>query len=68
MDYHLNKRAMEQVNAIIREQDRLRVAVHDLPGGGHAIDCGLEVEGGLDAGLAMARAVSYTHLTLPPKA
>ena len=55
MDYHLNKRAMEQVNAIIREQDRLRVAVHDLPGGGHAIDCGLEVEGGLDAGLAMAR-------------
>jgi methenyltetrahydromethanopterin cyclohydrolase len=40
---------------LLARRDERRVAVHTIEGGGTVIDCGIEVRGGLAAGLDLAR-------------
>ncbi|HVW02496.1 MAG TPA: methenyltetrahydromethanopterin cyclohydrolase, partial [Planctomycetaceae bacterium] len=54
-DWQLNERARGIVERLLSEADDLRIRVQDAPGGGRVIDCGVQVEGGLGAGLALAR-------------
>jgi methenyltetrahydromethanopterin cyclohydrolase len=56
MDLNLNYRAANVVNAVVPRAEGLRVTVSELPGGGRGLDFGAEAEGGLAAGLALARA------------
>lgn len=55
MDWHLNRRAFELVEGFSAATEHLRIAAHQIPGGGRVLDCGVETEGGLGAGLAMAQ-------------
>lgn len=50
----LNERAKEIADHLEEHAARFRVRVHRLPGGARVIDAGVEVEGGYDAGLALA--------------
>ena len=52
---NLNARAIARVEALLDRAEERRVAVHAIDGGGRAIDCGVIVEGGLLAGLDLAR-------------
>lgn len=52
----LNERALRIVCEMVARADDLRIGVHDMAGGAHVVDCGVNVEGGQQAGLAMARA------------
>jgi methenyltetrahydromethanopterin cyclohydrolase len=77
MDLGLNRRAVALADAMAADADRLRVAVTRLPGGARVIDCGVQAEGGLEAGRRLAEVclaglatVSFTEavlddLTLP---
>ncbi len=51
---NLNLLATEIADAMEENADLLRVGVHRLPGGARVIDAGVETDGGLDAGLALA--------------
>jgi methenyltetrahydromethanopterin cyclohydrolase len=51
----LNERASRLADYMAATADALRIAVHNTPNGTRVIDCGIAVEGGLQAGLAMAR-------------
>ena len=51
----LNERALRVAEQIIADAAELRVAVHCTSAGATLLDCGIEAEGGLHAGLAMAR-------------
>ncbi|HEU5169226.1 MAG TPA: methenyltetrahydromethanopterin cyclohydrolase [Gemmatimonadales bacterium] len=51
----LNELAVEIADAVEENAARLRVRVHRLPGGARVIDAGVEVDGGFDAGLALAK-------------
>jgi len=55
MNQQLNARAAHLVDQVLESTDLLRVSAHSIPGGGRWIDCGLQAEGGLAAGLALAR-------------
>lgn len=55
MHIHLNTRAWQLVEAQLPHADVLRVHVSELPGGARLIDAGIEAEGGLAAGLLLAR-------------
>ena len=55
MNWELNSRAAQLVETYVASAATLRVAVHDVPGGGRVIDCGVAAEGGLGAGLALAQ-------------
>lgn len=50
----MNARALAIADALAEEAALLRVAVHTLAGGARVIDAGVDVPGGLDAGLALA--------------
>lgn len=50
----LNERAVEIADAVEENAVALRVRGHRLPGGARVIDAGVEVDGGFDAGLALA--------------
>ena len=52
---NLNARAGELVKQVLAAGDELRVARVITPGAGILIDCGVNVPGGLGAGLALAR-------------
>src|SRR5262245_2225357 len=52
---NLNAKACELVSRIIERANELRIQVHDVEGGGRVVDCGVEVRGGLHAGLELAR-------------
>jgi methenyltetrahydromethanopterin cyclohydrolase len=54
-DWRLNERARGIVEQVLSATDDLRIRVQDVPGGGRVVDCGVQVEGGLEAGLALAR-------------
>jgi methenyltetrahydromethanopterin cyclohydrolase len=54
-DLSLNRRARRLVEDAIERCRELRIDVRALPGGGRAIDCGVESRGGLEAGLLLAR-------------
>lgn len=50
----LNERAHAVADDIVANADVLRVAVHEI-GGGRVIDCGIKTDGGLLAGVCLAR-------------
>ncbi len=51
----LNERAQRLADHLAAQGSLLRVASHQLECGGRVIDCGVKVEGGLQAGLGLAR-------------
>jgi methenyltetrahydromethanopterin cyclohydrolase len=51
----LNERAQRLVESIIADSAALRIAVHRTSSGARVLDCGIKTEGGLQAGLMMAR-------------
>jgi methenyltetrahydromethanopterin cyclohydrolase len=51
----LNERAFGLVNSLASAADTLRIKVETLPSKTRVLNCGIGVEGGLQAGLAMAR-------------
>ena len=55
MNQQLNARAAHLVDQLLESPDLLKVAAHSIAGGGRWIDCGLQAEGGLAAGLTIAR-------------
>jgi methenyltetrahydromethanopterin cyclohydrolase len=52
---NLNQRAFDLCRKICDAPDELRIAIHNYPGGGTVIDLGIEVPGGLEAGVALAK-------------
>ena len=50
----VNRRAEPLVEAMVREADALRIAVSKGSRGERLIDCGSEVQGGIEAGVRMA--------------
>ncbi len=50
----LNENAAVLAERMVRQADQFRVAVHAQAGGGRVIDLGIDVYGGLEAGLALA--------------
>lgn len=55
MTWDLNARAAQLVETYAASAATLRIGIHDIPGGGRVIDCGIAAEGGLGAGLALAQ-------------
>lgn len=51
---HMNEAASEIADEMVNEADLLRVKTHRLPSGARVIDAGIEVDGGIEAGLALA--------------
>ena len=51
----LNERALRLADHMAATAAALRIAVNTTPNGARLLDCGVGVEGGLQAGLAMAR-------------
>jgi methenyltetrahydromethanopterin cyclohydrolase len=71
MDLGLNRRAVALVEAMAAESQELRIAVTRLPGGARVLDCGVTVDGGLEAGRRLAEVclggmgtVSFTQIEL----
>jgi methenyltetrahydromethanopterin cyclohydrolase len=50
----MNETALEIADSMADQADALKVRVHRLPGGARVIDAGVEIDGGIDAGLALA--------------
>lgn len=55
MTFRLNDRAFELLSAIRIQSELLRIDSHMVEGGGGLLDFGVNAEGGLQAGLALAR-------------
>ena len=55
MSMHMNDAAAEIADRLADQGDALRVRTARLPGGARVIDAGVEVDGGIEAGLALAR-------------
>jgi methenyltetrahydromethanopterin cyclohydrolase len=55
LNWELNVRAAQLAESFRPSAATLRVALHDVPGGGRVLDCGVAAEGGLGAGLALAQ-------------
>src|SRR5258708_14804260 len=55
MNWDLNLRASQLSESFLASVPTLRIALHDVSGGGRVLDCGVEAEGGLGAGLALAQ-------------
>ncbi|HZV05161.1 MAG TPA: methenyltetrahydromethanopterin cyclohydrolase [Gemmataceae bacterium] len=51
----LNEKALRLADHMAATAAALRIAVHTTPNGARVLDCGVAAEGGLHAGLAMAR-------------
>ena len=52
---NLNGRSLWVVEALLDRAEERKVAAHPIERGGRFIDCGIEVRGGLRAGLDLAR-------------
>src|SRR5690242_5866063 len=52
---NLNRRAHWVVESLLAHAEERRVAAHPIERGGRFVDCGIEVRGGLAAGLDLAR-------------
>jgi methenyltetrahydromethanopterin cyclohydrolase len=50
----MNELASEIVESMVDQADLLRIRTHRLPGGARVIDSGIEVDGGIEAGIAIA--------------
>jgi methenyltetrahydromethanopterin cyclohydrolase len=57
----LNEKALRLADHMASTAVALRIAVHTMPKGARLIDCGVAVDGGLQAGLAMARVCLAGH-------
>jgi methenyltetrahydromethanopterin cyclohydrolase len=55
MNYHLNQRSQRIVEGLIPEASSLRISAEKVSEGGTVLDFGIKAEGGLAAGLALAR-------------
>ncbi|MBI3862542.1 MAG: methenyltetrahydromethanopterin cyclohydrolase [Planctomycetia bacterium] len=55
MNWELNSRAVQLAETLLPSAETLRITVHEVPGGGRVLDCGVSAEGGLGAGLAVAQ-------------
>jgi len=55
MSMHMNEAAAEIADRLADQGEVLRVRTARLPGGARVIDAGVEVDGGIEAGLALAR-------------
>jgi methenyltetrahydromethanopterin cyclohydrolase len=66
----LNERAAALTDELAAQADRLRIAVAKTDAGARVFDCGIAVEGGLQAGLALARVclADLAEVTLLPPA
>ncbi|HTU19829.1 MAG TPA: methenyltetrahydromethanopterin cyclohydrolase [Gemmataceae bacterium] len=64
----LNERALRLADHMAATAAALRIAVSNTPNGARVLDCGVNVEGGLQAGLAMARVclAGQAEVTLVP--
>jgi methenyltetrahydromethanopterin cyclohydrolase len=64
----LNERACRLADHMAATATALRIAVHTTPNGTRLFDCGVAVEGGLQAGLALARVclAGQAEVTLLP--
>ncbi|HBI44848.1 MAG TPA: methenyltetrahydromethanopterin cyclohydrolase [Planctomycetales bacterium] len=51
----LNDRALRLTDRLVADAETLRIAVSQTPDGARVLDCGIQAEGGLAAGLALAR-------------
>ncbi len=51
----LNEKALRLADHMAATAAALRIAIHATPNGARVLDCGVAAEGGLQAGLAMAR-------------
>ncbi|MGD2047898.1 MAG: methenyltetrahydromethanopterin cyclohydrolase [Chloroflexota bacterium] len=54
MTLSLNERALEVTERLIADAKALNVTVENLPNGSRLVDCGIEVPGGLQAGILFA--------------
>jgi methenyltetrahydromethanopterin cyclohydrolase len=52
--FRMNELASDIVEGMVDQADLLRMRTHRLPGGARVIDAGIEVDGGIEAGLAIA--------------
>jgi methenyltetrahydromethanopterin cyclohydrolase len=52
--FRMNELASDIVEGMVDQADLLRIRTHRLPGGARVIDAGIEVDGGIEAGLAIA--------------
>jgi methenyltetrahydromethanopterin cyclohydrolase len=52
--FRMNELASDIVEGMVDQADLLRIRAHRLPGGARVIDAGVEVDGGIEAGLALA--------------
>lgn len=50
----MNEAANEIADGMVDQADLLRIRTHRLPGGARVIDAGIEVPGGIEAGLALS--------------
>jgi methenyltetrahydromethanopterin cyclohydrolase len=55
MTMSMNRRSLWLVEAMLAHAQERKVALHPIDGGGRFIDCGIDVRGGLLAGLELAR-------------
>jgi methenyltetrahydromethanopterin cyclohydrolase len=55
MTWDLNTRGVQLAESLLPSAGTLRIEVHEIPGGGRVLDCGIAAEGGLGAGLALAQ-------------
>ena len=55
MTLELNERALRLVDSMVARATELRVTVQHLPKGARILDCGVTTEGGVRAGLMLAR-------------
>jgi methenyltetrahydromethanopterin cyclohydrolase len=53
--WNLNERAGQLAESFVPSTETLRIAAHEIHGGGRVLDCGVAAEGGLGAGLALAQ-------------
>ncbi len=64
----LNERASRIADHMVATADALRIKVEPNPAGARVLNCGINVEGGLQAGLALARAclANLAEVSLAP--
>lgn len=71
LSLNMNERARDLADVMVEEAAGLRIASQTLPGGARVIDAGVEVDGGLNAGLLLSEIcmgglgdVDYTSVAL----
>jgi methenyltetrahydromethanopterin cyclohydrolase len=65
---NLNRRSLSVVEALLARAEERKVAAHPIERGGRFLDCGIEVHGGLLAGIELARIcmADLAHVAIVP--